>query len=649
MHKLQKPLIILTLLLSLAAAPLAHAGVAYQTTAIPMPKDLAYSSPMPFVQNQYGWAAWVSVATNDVYCWQGKQPIRGTNRNTPKQYLQINDRGQVVWQEWDGKDWEIYLWDGTSSPPVQVTKNDIDDLWPAINQYGAVVWSTFDGKKYGANYYIQGRTTVLDNNASDRINRLYITDSDWVLETHSGTDLRLLYQAGVKKYVTLFQGSNVSDRYYDLLTSYWGVAWTRFNGTALDLYYYNGTAIRQLGSQVWSPAINEKGWLAWVQTSRPGTPPDIYLYQGTGLAKRVATTEIGAAQLAMNRDGWLVWSGAHWDRGKIVDALWLYRGAGSPVPITTSAPVLNPQINQDGWVAWTQNKGSLKEVYLYVNGVVTPVDKKNEEERYVHLNQKTIDWLSVHNNKAEINRASVTLYAPYQFQYTYGNGDYYTGTVYAEASRVGASAYNYYPGKTWTTTDENKKVGQYTILSVGAPSDSYVGRSGSVTLDAYYDAESKTVYKPLSTIVSGPLGGELGYIIKYNVSDYLFGKGYFEADVGDRYEYKYTYGNGDYYTGYFYAAPGGPYYPGYKMSKRNELGRLGLYEITAMSYVGVNPSNYGNIYVSYYYDEASKKLFKPLLYQLPLGVKYLTSEVGYIINDDVDAYKFGAGYYETSL
>ena len=59
----------------------------------------------------------------------------------------------------------------------------------------------------------------------------------------------------------------------------------------------------------------------------------------------------------------------------------------------------------------------------------------------------------------------------------------------------------------------------------------------------------------------------------------MFGKGYYEANVGDKYLFRYTYGNGDYYQGYVYPTPGYVYYPGYKLTKKNELGLSGYYQI----------------------------------------------------------------------
>ena len=82
-------------------------------------------------------------------------------------------------------------------------------------------------------------------------------------------------------------------------------------------------------------------------------------------------------------------------------------------------------------------------------------------------------------------------------------------------------------------------------------------------------------------------GSELGYIKNADVSVYKFGQGYYEADAGDTYTFRYTYGNGDYYDGKVYRDPmSATYYPGYKLNSANELVKTGYYEIKAVSFAG---------------------------------------------------------------
>ncbi len=199
--------------------------------------------------------------------------------------------------------------------------------------------------------------------------------------------------------------------------------------------------------------------------------------------------------------------------------------------------------------------------------------------------------------------------------------------------------------------DENKQTGKYTIdaaLDIGQDSSRY----GQVFVTQYYDGDqSKKTFRPLnytSPLGTNFLGSELGYIKNADVAVYKFGKGYYEADAGDTYTFRYTYGNGDYYEGKVYRDPlSAVYYPGQKINVVNELGKTGYYEIKGVSYSGVDSTQYGQVFLTKYYDgDTTKKTFTPVSSSLPKGTNYLKSEVGYIKNAGVANYRFGNGYYE---
>ncbi len=234
----------------------------------------------------------------------------------------------------------------------------------------------------------------------------------------------------------------------------------------------------------------------------------------------------------------------------------------------------------------------------------------------------------------------------YNFRYTYGNGDYYDGSIYAGPS------YGYYKG--WKSTKQNKtgKTGTYEITGV-----SYTGvtisQYGQVLVNTYYDGDmSKKPYQPLNA--TGPLGtaylgSEAGYIVKADIPDYYFGKGYDEADVGDKFIFIYTYGNEDYYTGYVYADPAYGYYRGWEKATVNELQETGWYEIIGKSYTGTSAS-YGKVYVNRYYNgDQDEKFYTPVNAATHLGSTYLGSELGYILKTNVAAFKFGQGKYEADV
>jgi len=234
----------------------------------------------------------------------------------------------------------------------------------------------------------------------------------------------------------------------------------------------------------------------------------------------------------------------------------------------------------------------------------------------------------------------------YTFKYKYYNGDSYGGWVYADTNQ------GYYPGKKWNQKDENGLTGLYEITGMRADNPDYVNLLGKVYINDYYDAESKKWYTPVhkgQAVGTAYLGSELDYILRDGVEAYKFGQGYYEADVGNKYFYRYYYGNNDYYEGYVYRAPSSSgYYPGQKISKKNELGLNGYYEILSMQWINYI-NNYGQVFVKYYLDGESGKRFLPIHYVLPVGTAYLGSELDYIVKDGVAAYQFGKGYYEADV
>ena len=68
-----------------------------------------------------------------------------TNNMEPK----VSDAG-IVWQAWDGNDWEIMLFDGSYTE--QLTENDVEDVAPVI-QDGYVLWNVLGGSEQQARVY----------------------------------------------------------------------------------------------------------------------------------------------------------------------------------------------------------------------------------------------------------------------------------------------------------------------------------------------------------------------------------------------------------------------------------------------------------------------------------------------------------------
>ncbi len=119
--------------------------------------------------------------------------------------------------------------------------------------------------------------------------------------------------------------------------------------------------------------------------------------------------------------------------------------------------------------------------------------------------------------------------------------------------------------------------------------------------------------------------------------------------IGPGYDYafKFTFANGDYYTGYLKAFSGSLYQVDQSWTKEDEHGQLGTYKITNKTDNEMSSLNDGNVWVDNYYDAETKHLFSPV--NGYAGSNFLGNEIAYIIKDGVSELKFGQGYYEADV
>jgi hypothetical protein len=254
----------------------------------------------------------------------------------------------------------------------------------------------------------------------------------------------------------------------------------------------------------------------------------------------------------------------------------------------------------------------------------------------------------------------------YDFTHSYnnGNGDSYTGTVYA------APEHGYYQNYILpVTADENGRPGRYLITGVrtadasGASFDRSL--DGQVYVNSYYDQETHQAFTPVSSgAATGAnyLGSEHDYIVKPGVAQYLFGESsgtFYEADlIAAMYTYEFIYNNGkgDYYTGEVYASPTYGYYVGLTFSthKKDENGKHSYYLITGVSYLE-DTSKFGQVTVDAYYNRETDRTYAA---EVSWGRNYLGSEYGFIEVPGPHGYRkstpftdylFGGGFLEADL
>ncbi len=82
----------------------------------------------------------------EIYFWNGSSTTKITNNSVLDISPQINNLGEVVWEQYDGNDYEIYYWNGVTV--TQITNNTFNDYAPRISDSGQIVWYGDDGTDY---------------------------------------------------------------------------------------------------------------------------------------------------------------------------------------------------------------------------------------------------------------------------------------------------------------------------------------------------------------------------------------------------------------------------------------------------------------------------------------------------------------------
>jgi Tol biopolymer transport system component len=116
---------------------------------------------------------------------------------------QINDNGRVVWQGFDGTDFEIFVYDNAMHVTTQLTNNTYEDNSPQINNNGQVVWvgQTYFGGGNKDIFFYDGTTTLrLTNNTVDEIAPMINDNGQIVWYGFDGTDYEIYLYSGASSH-----------------------------------------------------------------------------------------------------------------------------------------------------------------------------------------------------------------------------------------------------------------------------------------------------------------------------------------------------------------------------------------------------------------------------------------------------------------
>jgi len=355
--------------------------------------------------------------------------------------------------------------------------------------------------------------------------------------------------------------------YNPCLNSQGDFAWTSWDGQDWEVYQctQDTGATTQLTNNSYDNEIiqlNDQGQV--VYGSYDGSHWQLYLYDA---ASGAHDNKI----IQLNDNGQVLWQELH---GAVdnIDSYSIYAfDGGAATKVGDFADNTDYGITREARLAangdfyWESWDGGDYEVYGYdpQGHATTQLTDNAVDDRIVQINDNgQAVWQALTSSDYNLNDydiyfyASVVSYARYDFTcyYNNGGGDYYTGAVYAATGDNG-----YEVGYTQAFTDENGQAGYYeitTVTDLGADGS----QAGQVFVSSYYDQESGNTYTPVShgaAVGTDYLGSENDYIIMDMAVDFLFGGGYYEADVGSYSMYQFTFcyndGSGDYYIGLVYA------------------------------------------------------------------------------------------------
>lgn len=322
----------------------------------------------------------------DVIQREGYEIIQLTNNDYDDWIPQI-DNGQVVWEGYDGQDFEIFLFNGNEI--IQLTNNNYDDRRPQIDN-GQVVWTTsnydvllFNGTNtitltdYGFDPQIQNGQVVWEGLNADQHTKVFFFDGARTIQLteddyneydpsiHNGqiawvsSYYELSYWELDTKEIVLFDGiritrltdNNYDDEYPKIHNGQ--VVWTHIYGGGRgysDIFLFDGKNTITLTNRGYDPKI-DNGQVVWDDRN------NVFLFDGK------STTIIGAGMHPQIHNGQVAWG---------TGEIFLFNGTSTIQLTKNDYNDGYPQIN-NGQVVWEGNYGGGDdEIFLARPGTTPP-------------------------------------------------------------------------------------------------------------------------------------------------------------------------------------------------------------------------------------------------------------------------------------
>lgn len=321
------------------------------------------------------------------------------NKIKEKRNIRINGEGQVVWEEYDGHDWEIFFDDGKTL--LQLTDNATDDSAPQVNDKGEVVWCgigedvfrhqifLYDGKS--VKQFTAG-TELLYNNFNPQINNQ--GDIIWAARFKSGKEYE--YSIFLAKKDVVGTPDPVSSMLTDDKASHIKEATViEQKAPFTNIHSYATVVFTNKWNIVRDFQINPKGHTAWAQ--RDADDLEIFLYDGK--LHRLTENFYDDVGPWVTLSGSVFWEAQDGNKWKI----FFYDGKTVTALMEGTQRCEYIKINSRGQAAWKGYEGNISGVFFYDGKAVTKLPQGSGKVKDIQLSEQGyLAWESDDGNKSDI-------------------------------------------------------------------------------------------------------------------------------------------------------------------------------------------------------------------------------------------------------
>ena len=342
-------------------------------------------------------------------------------RNTENDYDYRVWGNYIVWEGYDGIDWEIYFYDGNEDRIFQLTDNNTDDRFASV--YGQnVVWAGHDGNDYEVYLfdYAAYRAAGSPANTAPYTRRLTFNAYDdkdpqpsdeavvwWGYDTNSPHDIEIFYYNFAAAAANpAYQPQNISNNNYDDYDPQISgamVTWYASDGIDNEIYLYDGTQRVQVTSNGFNDRRPDISGSIVVWEGYDGQDYEIFAFDyATGNTRQITnnTTNDKTPQVSGDNIVWSGFDGLDWEIYYTN-----FRGGGSGRNISNNSAFDEQPRIEGNRVVWHQFDGSDWEVYFYdLTGEHGPSNVSNNDafDWYPQVSDELIVWRSYDGEDYEI-------------------------------------------------------------------------------------------------------------------------------------------------------------------------------------------------------------------------------------------------------